>query len=144
MPSHFFVTGRFVVTYMKGSNVIETWIRSKIELATTERSREIGSDLVTIWAHDGTPVLSLEQVDDDRIVPTPVLFPAGLCHLDQLLVPSSFPVWCRSSRFLEDPVQIFVGTVEEECEEFLRVLLTITRKLRCKPSDGLFELARGN
>ena len=43
---------------------------------------------------------------------------------------------------LLDPVQILVKPVEEESEQLLRVLLLVTRELRCEPPHGHLKISR--
>ena len=73
-------------------------------------------------------VHACEEIRDDRITTLLVYFPASICHIVQghgimdhfVSGVRFFNVW-----FLENTVEIFLETVQQEEKEFLRILLLV-------------------
>lgn len=81
---------------------------------------------MTRQAFHPRPVLTLKQIDDDRVVPLLVDLPLLLARdLWRERVQLCFPLGRHRDRLWTDehPVQILVQTVQQESEELLRIML---------------------
>jgi hypothetical protein len=92
--------------------------------------------LVTLRAYECTLVLSLEQIDNDTIIPLLVSLPGSLSMMDKLLGSTAIPIGILDIRLLQDAVEIFVQTVKEKCEELLGVVLRKPAELGCEALEG--------
>lgn len=71
-----------------------------------------GTDLAAFRTDEGALQLSLEEVDNDTVIPFLVPVPTLLAQVGQLLViTTSLPIGFLDIRFLVDSVQILVKTV---------------------------------
>lgn len=84
------------------------------------------TDLAAVGADQSALQLSLEEVNDDAIVPLFISVPAFLCEQSEIFcITTVFPIRLLDVWLFLDPVQILVQSVEEERNQFLRVLLAI-------------------
>jgi len=98
------------------------------------------SYLVTRQALEPVPVLPLEQVHDEAIIALLVDLPLGLrSHFRRQRLELGFPLrrHLDGRRFVLDPVEVFVQSIQDEREELLRVVLICTREL-LRERDDLF------
>ena len=100
--------------------------------------------LAALWACKPTAVLSLEQVDNDRVVALLVQLPAGRGKRHLFLVASALPIRDLIVRLLLDAIEVFVQPIEEESEELLAIVLLPAGESGSEFGQSLLELARGD
>lgn len=133
----FCAIGRGTVRYMKGSNVIDSCKSFLVDVFTT-----LMTYLVTLGTNQGALQLPLEQIDNDTVVSLLIPVPALLPKLSQLLVATTrLPIGLLDIRFLQNPVQVLMQTIQQESNELLSVVLSIASELRGEPGSSPFELA---
>ena len=98
--------------------------------------------LVACHTLQAIPILSLEQIDNETVIPSPVYLPFFLrsdVRRKRLELGLAFGRKFHRGRFDLYPIQILVQPIEHKREEFLRIMLIRSRKLVCKDRDTLFE-----
>lgn len=104
---------------------------------------------MTACALDPTPILSLEPIDDQAVVPRQVRFPfLTRCNVRRECIEFGFPLGRhREGRWSDlDPVEILVKTIEKESEELLRIVLLVailykvdSRKIKVGSVDSFID-----
>jgi hypothetical protein len=84
----------------------------------------------------------LEQINNHAVVPHHVTFPRFPGHRNEFHTTTSLPIWLFDIRLLEYPIKILVEAVEEESNEFLRIVLLIATELRCEALELHLEFSR--
>lgn len=88
------------------------------------------TNLLTLWAHQCTLILTLEQINYDAVIPQHITFPRLLCEFHHLSVPSSLPIWFLHIRFLQNTIKVLVQTIKQKRHQLLGVVLLIAAELR--------------
>ena len=78
-------------------------------MAATTGKSQIRTHLATFWAYQPTFILTVEEINDDRVVTSFVLVPTFLGNL--VLWPTSV-VRHLDIRFLQNSVEVLVQTIE--------------------------------
>ena len=79
------------------------------------------------------PELPLEKVDNETVIPHPINLPLLFARdLLRQLLQLGFTHWRHFViRFVQDAVQVFVQTIQQETQKFLRVVLLVPIELLC-------------
>lgn len=87
------------------------------------------TNLLTLRTHQCAFILTLEQINDDAVIPLHIAIPRLLCQQHHLSVPSSLPIWFLYVGFLQNTIKVLVQTVKQERHQLLGVVLLIAAEL---------------